>query len=103
MASLHNSSGVKLARLLSLVTRFTQYLQSYIQQLEKSTFRSEMHRPSSAQLWQIPEMAAFPTWPFLFLRLLPLDEQDTSYLAESASIFSFSNISIKHLQTYVLL
>ena len=37
----------------------------------------------------------FPVSPrplFLFLRLLPLDEQETSYFAASARIFNFSRI-----------
>jgi hypothetical protein len=53
-------------------------------------FSREIHRPSSAKLWQIPHPAALPTIPFFPERVVPLDAQDTSYLADSANIFSFS-------------
>jgi hypothetical protein len=42
----------------------------------------------------MPLGAAFPSWLSMFFRRLPLDEQETSYLAASASIVSFSKISI---------
>ena len=51
-----------------------------------------MHLPSADQLWHIPAAAALPMVP-LFLLPTPLLEQDTSYLALSASILSFSYIS----------
>jgi hypothetical protein len=54
-----------------------------------STFSKLMQRPSAVKLWQMPLFTAFPI-PFpVFARLLPLDEHDTSYFAESAKIFSF--------------
>lgn len=51
----------------------------------------EIHRPSSAKLWQIPHPAALPILPLLCWREVPLEAQETSYLADSASIFSFSS------------
>ena len=49
-----------------------------------------MQRPSSAKLWHIPQPVALPI-PEEVLRLdVPLEAQDTSYLADSASIFNFS-------------
>lgn len=54
-------------------------------------FSSEIQRPSSAKLWQIPQPTAFPIPPFLDDREVPLDAQETSYLADSASIFNFSS------------
>ena len=53
-------------------------------------FNKEIHRPSSAKLWQIPQPAALPIIPLFLEREVPLDAQDTSYLADSANIFSFS-------------
>ena len=48
-----------------------------------------MHRPSSAKLWQMPTPpTVLPTMPALPRRTVPLDEHDTSYLADSASTFS---------------
>ena len=53
------------------------------------TLSKEMHRPSSAKLWQIPQPpTVLPSRPGLLERTVPLDAQDTSYLADSASIFS---------------
>jgi hypothetical protein len=50
-------------------------------------FKRDMQRPSAAQAWQIPKDRAFPIPPdLLFFRSLPLEEQLTSYLAESANI-----------------
>jgi hypothetical protein len=57
---------------------------------------SETQRPSLVQLWQMPEEAADPTPPLLLVRELPLEEQETSYFAPSASILS---LSIKSLAT----
>jgi hypothetical protein len=45
----------------------------------------------------MPEGAAFPMPPALFFLLLPLEEQDTSYFAESDNILIFSLMSIKTL------
>jgi hypothetical protein len=61
----------------------------YTQQLESKTLSSEIQRPSSDQLWQIPGKLALPKPPLVFFRELPLDEQDTSYLAAAPNIFSF--------------
>lgn len=48
-----------------------------------------MHRPSSAKLWQMPTPpTVLPTMPALPRRTVPLDEHDTSYLADSANTFS---------------
>src|SRR5690554_3021487 len=58
-------------------------------------FSREIHRPSEVKLWQIPAAAAFPIPPGMEERLLPLEEQDTSYFAESARILIFSRSSIK--------
>jgi hypothetical protein len=38
----------------------------------------------------MPAKWPFPIPPAVFFLLLPLEEQETSYLAESDSIFSFS-------------
>ena len=54
-------------------------------------FKSEIHRPSSAKLWQIPHPAALPIAPLLCEREVPLEAQDTSYFADSAKIFNFSS------------
>ena len=55
------------------------------------TFNSEIHRPSSAKLWHIPHPpTVFPSVPGLLERTVPLEEQETSYLADSASIFSLA-------------
>ena len=54
-------------------------------------FNSEIHRPSSAKLWHIPHPpTVFPSVPGLLERTVPLEEQETSYLADSASIFSLA-------------
>ena len=46
-----------------------------------------MQRPSSANEWQIPTPpTVLPTMPLRPLRTVPLDEHDTSYFADSASI-----------------
>jgi hypothetical protein len=55
-------------------------------------FRSEIQRPSSAKLWQIPHAVAFPIPPLVLLLLVPLDAHETSYLAAPAKIFSFSRL-----------
>jgi hypothetical protein len=54
---------------------------------------SETQRPSSVKLWQIPQPAAEPMPLAVFLRVVPLDAQDTSYLAASAKVFSLSKIA----------
>jgi hypothetical protein len=55
-------------------------------------FSSETQRPSSVKLWHIPHPAAEPRFfPGLF-RVVPLDAQETSYLAASANVFSLSKI-----------
>ena len=57
------------------------------------TFSNEMQRPSSANEWQMPTPpTVLPTMPALPLRTVPLDEHDTSYFADSASIRSFSRV-----------
>lgn len=49
----------------------------------------EIQRPSSAKLWQMPQPpTVFPSMPALPERTVPLEEQETSYFADSASIFS---------------
>ena len=53
-------------------------------------FNSEMQRPSAVKEWQIPALAAEPMLPFSPWRVEPEDEQDTSYLAASDNIVSFS-------------
>ena len=53
-------------------------------------FSREIQRPSSAKLWHIPLPSALPISPFLCDREVPLDAQDTSYLADSANIFNLS-------------
>ena len=53
-------------------------------------FKSETHRPSSVKLWQMPHPCALPIWPFLCLRVVPLEAHETSYLADSARISNFS-------------
>ena len=50
------------------------------------------HRPSSVKLWQIPQATPLPIPLVSFFRLLPLDAHDTSYLAASARMLSFSCI-----------
>lgn len=62
-----------------------------MQLLVSIIFNKEIHRPSSAKLWQIPQPAALPIIPFFPERDVPLDAQDTSYLADSANTFSFSS------------
>lgn len=47
----------------------------------------------------MPENAVFPIFPLDFL-VLPLEEQEASYLALSAKIFNFSFSSIKNHQNY---
>ena len=53
---------------------------------------NDTQRPSSVELWQMPQPAADPR-PFPgLLRDVPLDAHDTSYFASSASICSLSKI-----------
>ena len=61
----------------------------------RNILNKEIHLPSLDQLWQIPETLAFPIPLLVFLRLLPLELQETSYFAESANKFNLSIISIK--------
>jgi len=61
-----------------------------MQKFVKRTFSSEMHRPSAAQLWHIPLDTTLPMVPGVFARLLPLDAQETSYLAAAERILSLS-------------
>jgi hypothetical protein len=89
MVSWATSSGVNVARGTSAVARFTQYRQLKAQRFVNSILSRDMHRPSSDQLWQIPGRLALPNPPGLFRRELPLDEQDTSYLAAAPRIFNF--------------
>ena len=53
-------------------------------------FNSEMQRPSAVKEWQIPALAAEPMLPFSPRRVEPEEEQDTSYLAASDNMVSFS-------------
>jgi len=55
-----------------------------------------MHRPSDVKLWQMPAVAVLPTPPLVLALLLPLEEQDTSYFAESERILILSRISMKN-------
>ena len=84
-----------MALLILFVLLFIQYLQSYIQQLVINILRREIHLPSLAKEWHIP-LYSVP------LLLLPLDEQDASYLALSASITNFSFNSILSPITIIL-
>ena len=68
---------------------FKQYLQSKMQQLVKRIFNNDIHLPSEANEWHIPDMEVLPS-PLLLFLLLPLDEQEASYLALSAKIVNFS-------------
>ena len=90
MVIVHISSGVKIALLTLLLFLLMQYLQSKIQQLVRRILSNEIHLPSLAKEWHIPEYAALPM-PALFVHLLPLDEHDASYLALSAKILNFSS------------
>ena len=87
---------VKLNRIENDLER--QYLQSKIQQLVISIFKSEIHLPSAAKEWHIPQLAALPIPSLVFFLSLPLDEQDASYLAASERItnFSFNVIFLHH-------
>jgi len=53
-----------------------------------SIFSRETHRPSEVKLWHIPQKLALPSPFFVLARLEPLDEQETSYFADSVNIFS---------------
>ncbi|GAL68360.1 hypothetical protein JCM19301_1967 [Jejuia pallidilutea] len=53
-------------------------------------FNNETQRPSLVKVWQIPMLEALPKPLFVFFLLLPLEAQDTSYFAASASMLSFS-------------
>ena len=72
-------------------------------------FSSDMHRPSSAKLWHIPHPpTVLPNVPGLLERTVPLEEQETSYFADSASIFSlaktfsFINSRSDYLRKYTI-
>jgi hypothetical protein len=62
-------------------------------------FKREMQRPSADHEWQIPHDSAAPIPLAVFLRELPDDEQDASYLAASVSIFNFSDIASPNIQS----
>ena len=99
MVILHISSGVNIALFILLLFLFKQYLQSKMQQFVINIFKREIHLPSLAKEWQIPEILVEPS-PSLFFLEVPLEEQDASYLALSAKIFNFSCKSIcitKHI------
>jgi hypothetical protein len=65
-----------------------------MQWFEKSIFNSDIQRPSSDQLWQIPALWLLPK-PFeVFFRLLPLEEHDTSNFAAADKISSLVSSSI---------
>jgi len=51
-----------------------------------NSWRSEVHLPSSVKEWQMPRLAALPMPPGTLARVVPLEEQETSYLADSARI-----------------
>ena len=93
-----SSSGVKDARFVSLLRRFTQYLQSYAQQFVIRTFNNVTHRPSAEKEWQHPatEDEVLPMYPFLLERFPPLDVQAASYFAASVRMVSFSRTSIAY-------
>src|SRR5699024_11147576 len=57
------------------------------------TFNRETHRPSAEKVWQQPAMVVLPTCPGRPCRSRPLEEQEASYLAASARIFSLSSSS----------
>jgi len=61
-----------------------------------STFKREMHRPSAAKLWQMPQAAVLPMPPAEGTLATPLEVQAASYLAASDKIVSFSIKSIFH-------
>jgi len=60
-----------------------------MQALVRRIFKSDTQRPSAVQEWQMPHWAPLPIPPLL-RRELPLEAQETSYLAPSARILSFS-------------
>jgi hypothetical protein len=61
--------------------------------LVKRIFSSYTQRPSSVKEWQIPLGAALPSRPPRFSRQLPLEAQETSYLAALARIPIFPEYS----------
>ena len=65
-----------------------------LQALLNSTFKREMHRPSADHVWHMPALQPLPSPPLGAPRLEPLEEHDTSYLAASPRILSFSRRSI---------
>ena len=64
-----------------------------MQLLVSMIFNNEIQRPSSEKLWQMPQPDALPIPPDLFGREVPLDAQDTSYFADSVSIFNLFRIA----------
>ena len=92
MVSSASSAGLKATRFRSLLRLLEQYAQSYMQWLVIRILKSEMHLPSAVKLWQIPQPAAVPSVLFGLPRVVPLDAHETSYLAASARIFSFSSV-----------
>ena len=81
---------------VSLLRRFTQYLQSYTQQFVIRTFKRVTQRPSAEKEWQHPatEEDVLPMYPFFDVRSPPLEVQAASYLAASVKIVSFSRTSM---------
>lgn len=68
-----------------------QNLQSSSQKFVSRTFSSEMQRPSGAYEWQMPMPPAEPRPPAReSRRVVPLEAQDASYLAASASSASLA-------------
>nr|WP_197072574.1 hypothetical protein [Marinitoga sp. 1197] len=57
---------------------------------ENSIFRRDIHLPSPVQLWHIPLFTALPN-PFELFFSLPLEAQETSYLADAAIILNIYN------------
>ncbi len=90
MVSSQISSGVAQARGTSASARLGQYRQLYTHLLLMRIFKSEMHRPSGVNEWQIPAGAALPMPPLRLARAEPEEEHETSYFALSVNIFNLS-------------
>lgn len=59
---------------------------------------SEMHRPSSAKLWQIPQPpTVLPSVPGELRRTVPLLEQDTSYFGGFRQYLEFGKDVFVHI------
>lgn len=88
-----SSCAVNVARRMSLLLLLMQYAQSYMQKFVSMIFNNETHRPSSVKLWQIPiPPTVLPKPSDWFFLTVPLEEQETSYLADSARIFNLLSI-----------